>query len=263
MFNRFSSEVVVEGDHHSDNEGEVASSPRLLKPRRTFPLAILRCIGAFAQIGLFAYLASQKLGDLNNTDLGLPPPPPSNPGPRFMGREINEDWPLWLPVMHGIVWIYASILSVVSLLHPRLSNPYRLVTHLDIIYLTTGAAGLLHFLQNDFGRPLGLWTLDDQISGLSALVSAAMCVLTMATKPLVLPQAHKGPGKRSRGVSLILHGSQCSLVFDESLLTVLSLGHLSRNPIIAVCQDCIHLASSNGSQVIQREAAGIRCLGYG
>lgn len=201
MFNRFSSEVVVEGEHQSDNEGEVVSSPRLLKPKRTFPLALLRCVGAFAQIGLFAYLASQKLGNLNNTDPELPMPPPSSPGPRFMGREINEDWPLWLPVMHGIVWVYAAILSVVSLLHPRLSNPYRLVTHLDIIYLTTGAAGLFHFLQNNFGRPLGLWTLDDQISGLSALVSASMCVLTLATKPLVYPQAHKGPGKRSRGVS--------------------------------------------------------------
>jgi hypothetical protein len=202
MFNRFSSEVVVEGEHHSDNETEVVNSPRLIKPKRTFPLAILRCVGAFAQIGLFTYLASQKLEDLNNSDPKGPSMPP--PGPRFMGREINEDWPLWLPVMHGIVWVYAAILSVVSLLHPRVSNPYKLVTHLDIIYLTTGGAGLIHFMQNDFGRPLGLWSLDDQISGLSALVSAAMCILTLATKPLVYPQTHKAPGKRSRGVRLSL-----------------------------------------------------------
>ncbi|KAG0052672.1 hypothetical protein BGZ83_002281 [Gryganskiella cystojenkinii] len=205
MFNRFSSEVVVEGDHQSDNEGEVVNdSPRLIKPRRTFFLSILRCLGAFTQIGLFAYLASQKAQENNNpTGPGLPSPsiPLSfSSGPRFMGREINEDWPLWLPVMHGIVWIYAAILSVVSLLHPRLSNPYKLVTHLDIIYLTTGMSGLLHFMKNDFGRPLGLWTLDDQISGLSALVSAAMCFLTLATKPLVPPQPHKAPGKKSRGV---------------------------------------------------------------
>ncbi|KAI7828625.1 hypothetical protein BC939DRAFT_61773 [Gamsiella multidivaricata] len=121
-------------------------------------------------------------------------------GPKLLGREINEEWPLWLPVMHGIIWVYASILSVVSLLHPRLSNPYRLTTHLDIIYLTTAGGGLIHFLYNNFGRPIGLWTLDDQVSGLSALVSGSMLTLTLATKPLVSPQPFKGPEKRSRGV---------------------------------------------------------------
>lgn len=54
---------------------------------------------------------------------------------------------------------------------------------------------------NDFGRPIGLWTLDDQISGLSAAISGCMLVLTLATKPLVPPQPMKGPDKRSRGVS--------------------------------------------------------------
>lgn len=87
------------------------------------------------------------------------------------------------------------------MLHPRLSNPYRLTTHLDIIYLTTAGGGLAHFLISNFGRPIGLWTLDDQISGISALVSGSMLALTLATKPLVPPQPMKGPDKISRGVS--------------------------------------------------------------
>ncbi|KAG0358957.1 hypothetical protein BG005_001558 [Podila minutissima] len=191
MFDRFSSEVVVAGETQSEMDVDATNSTRLIKPKRTFSLAILRVIGAFVQIGLFTFLAFQKLADLNQN---LPPDAPRQ------GREVDEDWPLWLPVMHGIVWVYAAILSIVSLLHPRLSNPYKLVTHLDIIYLTTGLGGLAHFMQNNFGRPLGLWTLDDQVSGLSALVSAAMGVLTLATKPLVPPQPNKGPDKRSRGV---------------------------------------------------------------
>ncbi|KAG0032801.1 hypothetical protein BGZ82_006378 [Podila clonocystis] len=191
MFDRFSSEVIVAGESQSEMDVDATNSTRLIKPKRTFPLAILRVIGAFVQIGLFTFLAFQKLDDLNQN---LPPDAPRQ------GREVDEDWPLWLPVMHGIVWVYAAILSIVSLLHPRLSNPYKLVTHLDIIYLTTGLGGLAHFMQNNFGRPLGLWTLDDQVSGLSTLVSAAMGVLTLATKPLVPPQPSKGPDKRSRGV---------------------------------------------------------------
>ncbi|KAG0212547.1 hypothetical protein BGX28_006146 [Mortierella sp. GBA30] len=203
MFNTFSSEVVVQGESQMDLDVDGSNPTRLIKPKRTFPLAILRCLGAFAQIGLFTYLAFQKLAEQNQNGPGIP----SNAsgtgpglGPRIMGIEINEEWPLWLPVMHGIVWVYAAILSVVSLLHPRLSNPYRLVTHLDIIYLTTAGGGLANFMENDFGRPIGLWSLDDQISGLSALISGAMLVLTLATKPLVPPQPIKGPEKRSRGV---------------------------------------------------------------
>ncbi|KAF9932175.1 hypothetical protein BGZ67_004872 [Mortierella alpina] len=195
MFNTFSSEVVIQGESQADLEIDGPNADRLLKPKRTFPLAILRSLGAFVQIGLFTYLAFRKVEEVDNNGSGH-----SGTGPRLMGMEIDEEWPLWLPVMHGIVWVYAAILSVVSLLHPRLSNPYRLVTHLDIIYLTTASAGLANFMENDFGRPLGLWTLDDQISGLSALVSSAMLVLTLATKPLVPPQPVKGPEKRSRGV---------------------------------------------------------------
>jgi hypothetical protein len=89
------------------------------------------------------------------------------------------------------------------MLHPRLSNPYRLTTHLDIIYLTTAGGGLAHFLISNFGRPLGLWTLDDQISGISALLSGSMLIVTMATKPLVPPQPLKGPDRISRGVSAL------------------------------------------------------------
>ncbi|KAF9150173.1 hypothetical protein BG015_008030, partial [Linnemannia schmuckeri] len=205
MFNRFSSEVVVQGESQSelDIDGDDMNQFRLIKPKRTFPLAILRCIGAYSQIALFAYLAFRKLEEHNQAEPGIP----------TKGRgllelimsserrsEIDKDWPLWLPVMHGIVWLYSSILSTVSLLHPRLSNPYRLVTHLDLIYLTTAGAGLIHFLLNDFGRPIGLWTLDDQISGLSAAISGCMLILTLATKPLVPPQPIKGPDKRSRGI---------------------------------------------------------------
>ncbi|KAG0219462.1 hypothetical protein BGX33_002732 [Mortierella sp. NVP41] len=209
MFNRFSSEVVVQGESQSELEVDGSNPFRLIKPKRTFPLSILRCLGAYAQIALYAYLAFRKLEDLNHTGPGIPTTGGGRQGGQRGGRlslllegrsEINEDWPLWLPVMHGIVWLYASILSTVSLLHPRLSNPYRLVTHLDLIYLTTSIAGLLHFMVNDFGRPIGLWTLDDQISGLSAAVSGCMLVLTLATKPLVPPQPMKGPDKRSRGV---------------------------------------------------------------
>ncbi|KAF9913001.1 hypothetical protein EC991_005869 [Linnemannia zychae] len=209
MFNRFSSEVVVQGESQSELDIDGDSDPssvRLIKPKRTFPLAILRCIGAYSQIALYAYLAFRKLEEQNQSGPGIP----TTGGHRRHGllrlfessgrSEINEDWPLWLPVMHGIVWLYASILSTVSLLHPRLSNPYRLVTHLDLIYLTTAGAGLVHFMLNDFGRPIGLWTLDDQISGLSAAVSGCMLALTLATKPLVFPQPMKGPDKRSRGV---------------------------------------------------------------
>ncbi|KFH65450.1 hypothetical protein MVEG_08928 [Podila verticillata NRRL 6337] len=191
MFDRFSSEVVVAGESQSEMDVDTSNSTRLIKPKRTFPLAILRVIGAFVQIGLFTFLAFQKLADLNQN---APPEAPR------LGAEVDEDWPLWLPVMHGIVWVYAAILSIVSLLHPRLSHPYKLITHLDIIYLTTGLGGLAHFMQNNFGRPIGLWTLDDQVSGLSALVSTAMGVLTLATKPLVPPQPNKGPEKRSKGV---------------------------------------------------------------
>ncbi|KAF9953162.1 hypothetical protein BGZ72_005638 [Mortierella alpina] len=194
MFNTFSSEVVVQGESQADLDDE-PNAGRLIKPKRTFPLAILRALGAFVQIGLFAYLAFRKIEEVENNGSGH-----RSKGPRLMGMDIDEEWPLWLPVMHGIVWVYASILSVVSLLHPRLSNPYRLVTHLDIIYLTTASAGLANFMENNFGRPLGLWTLDDQISGLSALVSGSMLALTLATKPLVPPQPIKGPEKRSRGV---------------------------------------------------------------
>ncbi|KAF9291781.1 hypothetical protein BGZ68_002159 [Mortierella alpina] len=195
MFNTFSSEVVVQGESQADLEIDGPNAGRLIKPKRTFPLAILRCIGAFLQIGLFTYLAFQKIDEVDDNASGI-----SGTGPRLMGMEIDKEWPLWLPVMHGIVWVYAAILSVVSLLHPRLSNPYRLVTHLDIIYLTTASAGLANFMENNFGRPIGLWTLDDQISGLSALVSGSMLALTLATKPLVPPQPFKGPEKRSRGV---------------------------------------------------------------
>ncbi|KAG0376995.1 hypothetical protein BGX24_006869, partial [Mortierella sp. AD032] len=205
MFNRFSSEVVVQGESQSeiDIDGDNdPSSVRLIKPKRTFPLAILRCIGAYSQIALYAYLAFRKLEEQNQNGPGIPTR--KHGWLRLFessGRsDINEDWPLWLPVMHGIVWLYASILSTVSLLHPRQSNPYRLVTHLDLIYLTTAGAGLVHFMLNDFGRPIGLWTLDDQISGLSAAVSGCMLALTLATKPLVFPQPMKGPDKRSRGV---------------------------------------------------------------
>ncbi|KAF9572321.1 hypothetical protein EC968_010045 [Mortierella alpina] len=195
MFNTFSSEVVIQGESQADLEIDGPNAGRLLKPKRTFPLAILRSLGAFAQTGLFTYLAFRKIEEVDSSRLGH-----RSTGPRLLGMEIDEEWPLWLPVMHGIVWVYAAILSVVSLLHPRLSNPYRLVTHLDIIYLTTASAGLANFMENNFGRPIGLWTLDDQISGLSALVSGAMLVLTLATKPLVPPQPIKGPEKRSRGV---------------------------------------------------------------
>ncbi|KAF9410567.1 hypothetical protein BGZ94_001603, partial [Podila epigama] len=191
MFDRYSSEVVVAGESQSDLDVDAANSNRLIKPKRTFPLALLRVLGAFIQIAIYTFLAMQKLAELNQHV------PPSIPR---LGREVTEDWPLWLPVMHGIVWVYAAILSIVSLLHPRLSNPYRLVTHLDIIYLTTGLGGLTHFMIYNFGRPLGLWTLDDQISALSAVVSAAMGILTLATKPLVPPQPNKGPDKRSRGI---------------------------------------------------------------
>ncbi|KAF9145848.1 hypothetical protein BGX30_006331 [Mortierella sp. GBA39] len=206
MFNRFSSEVVVQGESQSelDIDGDDTNQFRLIKPKRTFPLAILRCIGAYSQIVLFAYLAFRKLEEQSQTG---PEIPTKGMGLKKLWSmnnewrsEIDQDWPLWLPVMHGIVWLYSSILSTVSLLHPRLSNPYRLVTHLDLIYLTTAGAGLMHFLLNDFGRPIGLWTLDDQISGLSAAVSGCMLALTLATKPLVPPQPIKGPDKRSRGV---------------------------------------------------------------
>ncbi|KAI1311040.1 hypothetical protein EDD11_003582 [Mortierella claussenii] len=199
-FNRFSSEVVVQGESLADLEIESSSSNRLIKPRRTFSLALLRCIGAFSQIALFVYLATQKIDDLNSTGPEPGIPTNSTDEPRLLRKEINEEWPLWLPVMHGIVWVYASILSVVSLLHPRLSNPYKLPTHLDVIYLTTTGAGLTHFMQSNFGRPIGLWTLDDQISGLSTVISGLMIILTLATKPLVPPQPSKGPEKRSRGV---------------------------------------------------------------
>ncbi|KAF9190285.1 hypothetical protein BGZ50_000316 [Haplosporangium sp. Z 11] len=204
MFNQFSSEIVVHGESQADLDMEDHDQNRLIKPKRTFFLSTLRCLGAFAQIGLFTYLAYQKLEELNRSVPDFPSHlgrgPVSGTGPRIFGREIDEDWPLWLPVMHGIIWVYASILSVVSLLHPRLSNPYKLVTHLDIIYLATAGGGLFHFLQNNFGRPIGLWKLDDQISGLSAVVSGCMLCLTLATKPLVPPQPIKGPEKRSRGV---------------------------------------------------------------
>ncbi|KAF9928521.1 hypothetical protein FBU30_002320 [Linnemannia zychae] len=212
MFNRFSSEVVVQGESQSelDIDSDDPSSMRLIKPRRTFSLAILRCLGAYFQIVIYVYLAFRKLEEQNQNGPGLPSEGRNGHTGRksdmFFGifsekrSDINEDWPLWLPVMHGIVWLYASILSTVSLLHPRLSNPYRLVTHLDLIYLTTAGAGLIHFMLNDFGRPIGLWTLDDQISGLSAAVSGCMLILTLATKPLVPPQPTKGPEKRSRGV---------------------------------------------------------------
>ncbi|KAF9109673.1 hypothetical protein BGX27_007345, partial [Mortierella sp. AM989] len=201
-FNQFSSEVVIQGDALADQETDEPNSNRLIKPKRTFSLAILRCVGAVSQIGLYAYLAIQKLEDQNNTAPGLPPSKGLDDNLQFIlsSRDVNDEWPLWLPVMHGIVWVYASILSIVSLLHPRLSNPYRLTTHLDVIYLTTAGAGLAHFMVYNFGRPLGLWTLDDQISGLSGLVSGSMLILSLATKPLVPPQPNKGPDRKSRGV---------------------------------------------------------------
>ncbi|KAF9402879.1 hypothetical protein BGX21_008287 [Mortierella sp. AD011] len=195
-FNQFSSEVVIQGESLDDEEIEETASTRLIKPRRTFSLALLRCLGAFSQIGLYSYLAIRKLEEQNQPTPGIPPPGGDAFEYSMTSRDANEEWPLWLPVMHGIVWVYASILSVVSLLHPRLSFPYRLTTHLDIIYLATAGAGLAHFMVYNFGRPLGLWTLDDQISGLSGLVSVCMLVITLATKPLVPPQSEK----ISRGV---------------------------------------------------------------
>ncbi|KAF9439361.1 RNA endoribonuclease [Entomortierella beljakovae] len=200
-FNQFSSEVVVQGESQVELDADESSSSRLLKPRRTFSLALLRCLGAIAQIGLYAYLAFEKLSDQNQVAPILPPNDlESTFEYNFHAQGTNDEWPLWLPVMHGIVWVYATILSIVSLLHPRLSNPYRLTTHLDIIYLATAGAGLAHFMVYNFGRPLGLWTLDDQISGLSGLISGSMLILTLATKPLVPPQPIKGPDRKSRGL---------------------------------------------------------------
>jgi len=96
MFDRFSSEVVVAGESQSEMDVDTSNSTRLIKPKRTFPLAILRVIGAFVQIGLFTFLAFQKLADLNQN---VPPETPRH------GTKVDEDWPLWLPVMHGIVWV--------------------------------------------------------------------------------------------------------------------------------------------------------------
>ncbi|KAG0277889.1 hypothetical protein BGZ97_009816, partial [Linnemannia gamsii] len=109
MFNRFSSEVVVQGESQADLDidgGDDTNQFRLIKPKRTFPLAILRCIGAYSQIALFAYLAFRKLEEQNQTDPGIP----TKGGIEglLMSSEkrsnIGTDWPLWLPVMHGIVW---------------------------------------------------------------------------------------------------------------------------------------------------------------
>ncbi|KAF9961654.1 hypothetical protein BGZ65_010392 [Modicella reniformis] len=203
QFNRFSSEVVVRGESLADLFVDGSTSKRLIKPRRTFFLGFLRCLGAFIQIGLYCYLAMQKMDDQGSTGPGpvLPPPPPPSLEGRSMQTKNNDEWPFWLPFMHGIVWGYAAILSIVSLLHPRLSNPYRLTTHLDIIYLTTAGGGLTHFMLSNFGRPIGLWTLDDQISGLSAVVSGCLLAVALATKPLVPPQPEKGPERIiSRGV---------------------------------------------------------------
>lgn len=115
MFNRFSSEVVVQGESQSelDVDGDDTNQFRLIKPKRTFPLAVLRCIGAYSQIVLFAYLAFRKLEEQSQTEPGIPT--------KGMGlkelllldndrrSEIDKDWPLWLPVMHGIVWVSAFL----------------------------------------------------------------------------------------------------------------------------------------------------------
>ncbi|KAF9916044.1 hypothetical protein BX616_004750 [Lobosporangium transversale] len=199
-FNRFSSEVVVQGESQADLEMEAANENRLIKPKRTFFLSLLRCLGALVQIVLFVYLATEKLNDMKRNGPGSGIPHMDTPRLAILGTQINEEWPLWLPVMHGILWVYTLILSIVSLLHPRLSNPYRLPTHMDLIYLTTAGGGLAHFMIYNFGRPIGLWTLDDQISGLSSVISGLLLIVTLATKPLVPPQPKKGPEKRSRGV---------------------------------------------------------------
>ncbi|KAF9174763.1 hypothetical protein BGX20_009843 [Mortierella sp. AD010] len=199
-FNQFSSEVVIQGESLDDEEIEETASTRLIKPRRTFSLALLRCLGAFSQIGLYSYLAIRKLEEQNQPTPGIPPPGGDAFEYSMTSRDANEEWPLWLPVMHGIVWVntYAfeyknfQTMPILIPLHPRLT----LTTHLDIIYLATAGAGLAHFMVYNFGRPLGLWTLDDQISGLSGLVSVCMLVITLATKPLVPPQSEK----ISRGV---------------------------------------------------------------
>ncbi|KAG0245363.1 hypothetical protein BGX31_007435 [Mortierella sp. GBA43] len=104
-FNRFSSEVVI-GDSQSDTD-EDPTPGRLIKPKRTFYLAILRCLGAFIQIGLYAYLAVQKINDQSDT----PNPEPPKTETMLFGRENNDEWPLWLPLMHGIVWSFRGKLQ--------------------------------------------------------------------------------------------------------------------------------------------------------
>lgn len=117
MFDRFSSEVVVAGETQSEMDVDATNSTRLIKPKRTFSLAILRVIGAFVQIGLFTFLAFQKLADLNQN---LPPDAPRQ------GREVDEDWPLWLPVMHGIVWVRRTSHIVELIWRRKLANTFFL-----------------------------------------------------------------------------------------------------------------------------------------
>ena len=107
---------MVQGESQADLDvDDSGNNGRLIKPKRTFSLSLLRCLGAFTQIGLYAYLASRKLDDENNSEPGPGLPPiggggngthfSMGTGPRLLGREINEEWPLWLPVMHGIIWV--------------------------------------------------------------------------------------------------------------------------------------------------------------
>ncbi|KAF9971933.1 hypothetical protein BGZ73_005023 [Actinomortierella ambigua] len=103
-------------------------------------------------------------------------------------------------MMHGMLWTYAALLSVVALAHPRRSSPYKIITHLDIIYLVTALMGMLHFVQHDFTRDMEEWSMDDKVIAASTLLSISMGAITLATKPLVPPQPVKGPGRVSKGV---------------------------------------------------------------
>ncbi|KAG0270205.1 hypothetical protein DFQ27_009583 [Actinomortierella ambigua] len=216
MFNRFSSEVVVQGEEESRHDAQDQS--RLLKPRRTFPLSLLRCLGAMGQIALYTYLALYKIADDdNNSQPGKGGSDPSlraaetlnqqvlssgssNSRSNLLPKDLDDHWPFWLPMMHGLLWAYAALLSFVALAHPRRSSPYKIITHLDIIYLATAIMGVLHFVQHDFTRDVDEWSMDDKVIAVSTLLSISMGALTLATKPLVPPQPVKGPGRVSKGV---------------------------------------------------------------
>ncbi|KAG0234477.1 hypothetical protein BGW42_006558 [Actinomortierella wolfii] len=228
MFNRFSSEVVVQGEEEEPHDVSEEET-RLLKPKRTFPLSLLRCIGALAQIALYTGLAMYKMAESKRQPgQGVSDPILQDPNVfgtsnqqllansisssrnNFLpGQELDDDWPLWLPVMHGMLWVYAAILSFTALAHPRRSSPYKILTHLDIIYLTTALMGVLHFVHHDFTRDVDGWSMDDKATAVSTLLSISMCAITLATKPLVPPQPIKGPGRVSKGV--ISPESRCSL----------------------------------------------------